>query len=194
MSPRIKTVRKVLNPPIIKGLKPYGLNIEKSGASHVTLLYEEYEALRLCDYDLLNHIQASEAMGISRPTFTRIYGAARQKVALALVEGRQLTIEGGKVYFDSDWYECQTCGSFSNNPHRTIAVSCCPLCKSKSIKQYEQEAATADSNPHSCFDICVCPKCGHELPHQQGIPCGQEVCPLCHTHMIKKNKRCKSNK
>ena len=79
MSPRIKTLRKVLNPPVIKGFKPYGAASQKQNSGIVTMLYEEYEAIRLCDYDMLNHYQASVMMGVSRPTFTRIYAAALKK-------------------------------------------------------------------------------------------------------------------
>jgi hypothetical protein len=48
-------------------------------------------------------------MGVSRPTYIRIYASALQKIAKAFVEGRLIFIEGGKVYFDSDWYRCNTC-------------------------------------------------------------------------------------
>ena len=103
MSPRIRILRKVLNPPIINGFRPYGQESEKLNLESINLLYEEYEAIRLSDYDALNHHEASIIMGVSRPTFTRIYGSALQKVAKAFVEGRQITIKGGQVYFDSDW-------------------------------------------------------------------------------------------
>ena len=36
-------------------------------------------------------------MDISRPTVTRIYNSARQKIADALVNGRSITISGGDV-------------------------------------------------------------------------------------------------
>jgi uncharacterized protein len=122
MSPRNKRLRKVLNPPAIKGLKPYGPEVDENKTSVVTLLFEEYEALRLCDYDKFNHHQACVIMGVSRPTFTRIYAAARQKIAKTLVEGSQLSIEGGKVYFDSDWYHCSNCTCYFNNPEKDKTI------------------------------------------------------------------------
>ena len=147
MSPRKKRIRKVLDIPVIKGFKPYGLELDNRKEEPVTLLYEEYETLRLCDYDMLNHNQASEIMSVSRPTYTRIYAAARQKVAKAFVEGRQIAINGGKVYFDSDWYHCATCRCFFNNPEKEIAVESCPLCGSQQI----------------------CPKC-HVVMKREGSP------------------------
>jgi len=192
MSPRIKTIRKVLNPPIIKGFKPYGPGIQGVEIASISLLYEEYEALRLCDYDMYNHIQASLAMGVSRPTFTRIYGSARQKIAKSLVEGRQIIIEGGKVYFDSDWYSCATCHCFFNNPEREIEITNCPLCKSSSIKGYDQSVEVKSERKNSCDDMCVCAQCGYEQVHIPGNPCAQEICPRCNSHLTRKKGRCKT--
>ncbi len=191
MSPRIKTIRKVLNPPIIKGFKPYGQRNKEIATTSVSLLYEEYEALRLCDYDMYNHIQASSAMGVSRPTFTRIYGSARQKIALAFVEGRHIIIEGGKVYFDSDWYHCSGCSCFFNNPERDIKITSCPLCKSTNIDNYEHEIESKPEHNKSCNDMCICVQCGYEQIHKQGNPCAQEVCPECNSRMSRKSQRCK---
>jgi len=41
----------------------------------------------------LYHEQAAEKMNISRPTFGRILGEARRKLAEVLVEGKALRIE-----------------------------------------------------------------------------------------------------
>lgn len=188
MSPRIKRIRKVLNLPIIKGLKPYGHSSETIGQSPVTLLYEEYEALRMCDYDMINHHQASGLMMVSRPTFTRIYASARQKIAQALVEGRSISIEGGKVYFDSDWYHCNHCDCNFNNPEKENDVQECPLCGNSDISPYSEDT---DENmlADPIQDICYCPKCGYEQDHQKGKPCIEEVCPKCKGRMRKKSRK-----
>ncbi len=73
------------------------------------LAFDEYEAIRLLDYDGLNQEQAAEKMGVSRPTLTRIYEKARQKIAQAFVEGKMIVINGGNVQFDSLWYRCTKC-------------------------------------------------------------------------------------
>jgi predicted DNA-binding protein (UPF0251 family) len=137
MSPRLKTIRKVLNPPIVKGFKPYGNIGFEQDKEPVNLFYEEYEALRLCDYDRCNHYQASLIMGVSRPTFTRIYASALQKISSAFVEGRQIFIEGGKVYFDSDWYRCSNCRCYFNNPEKPLVITSCPLCGYDGIMPYD---------------------------------------------------------
>lgn len=184
--PRIKTLRKVLNPPIIKGFKPYGSEAGKRGATLVNLLFEEYEALRLCDYDKCNHHQASVMMGVSRPTFTRIYASALQKIALAFVEGRQISIEGGKVYFDSDWYQCAGCGCNFNNPEREKEIEKCPLCGSDQIMSFDFDNSSLGSINERIDDRCVCPACGFEQEHQHGKPCSQQACPKCACNMKRK--------
>jgi uncharacterized protein len=183
MSPRIKKIRKVLSPPAIKGMKPYGGSLTNSKAESVSILFEEYEALRLCDYDMYNHHQASLLMGVSRPTFTRIYASARQKVVLAIVEGRQISIEGGKVYFDSDWYKCFGCGCYFNHPDKENIIESCPLCGGSHIESYSPAFEGQDSMDDDCGDKCMCPSCGAETKHRHGKPCSQEVCPVCNTKM-----------
>lgn len=132
MSPRPTRLRKISNPPVISGFKPYGAKDNHIKAD-VFLQLEEYEAIRLCDYEMLNHHQASVIMNVSRPTLTRIYSKARQKLAEALILGKQIIIEGGKIYFDSEWYSCKMCGSYFNNPEKQKEITECPLCMSNNI-------------------------------------------------------------
>ena len=188
MSPRIKKLRKVVSPPPIKGFKPYGPDLDKAGKEPVLMHFEEYEALRLCDYDMYNHHKASAVMGVSRPTFTRIYASARQKVAKAFAEGRQISIDGGKVYFDSDWYSCKGCGCFFNNPQKDTEISECPLCGSKMFEQYDVEGDVLENDNRICDDFCICPKCGYEKPHKFGKPCSQEGCPECNSFLKRKGR------
>jgi hypothetical protein len=32
---------------------------------------------------------------------------------------------------------------------------------------------------------CICPNCGHEAPHQVGLPCYQMKCPKCGANMVR---------
>ena len=59
--------------------------------------------------------------------------------AEAFVKGSPIVFEGGKVYFDSDWYACNTCGCWFNHPEKHTAVSCCALCGSVAIEQFDKE-------------------------------------------------------
>ena len=32
---------------------------------------------------------------------------------------------------------------------------------------------------------CLCPQCGHQEPHELGVPCIKKKCPKCGTVMIR---------
>ena len=100
MSPRPKNIRKVNDMPVTAGFKPIGLN--GCCKNTIFLHFEEYEAIRLCDYEMKTQQEASVSMGVSRPTLSRIYVSARQKIANALVRGVTIMIEGGVAYTDSE--------------------------------------------------------------------------------------------
>jgi len=131
---RPKKVRRVMNIPTVSGFRPYGGMHTSQKKKPIFLLCEEYESLRLHDYKKFTHQEASEFMHISRPTFTRIYMTAREKIATAFAEGRQICIEGGKVQFDKEWYFCNTCDSLFNITIDFAQI--CPLCGNKNVSEY----------------------------------------------------------
>jgi predicted DNA-binding protein (UPF0251 family) len=127
--PRRKRNRRIQVPPVIKGMSVYGIRGRKS--NEVILHIEEYEAIRLLDYQNLTQEQAAVLMDVSRPTLTRIYEQARNKVATAFVEGRDLIFRGGDIYFEKNWYKCNSCqASFSDYSENSQS---CPVCKSKDL-------------------------------------------------------------
>lgn len=127
--PRKKRFRRIQVPPVIKGMSVYGVRGRKS--NEVILHLEEYEAIRLLDYQNLTQEEAAVFMDVSRPTLTRIYEEARNKVATAFVEGRDLLFRGGDVYFDKNWYKCNSCqASFSDFSEN---VTHCPVCNSDKV-------------------------------------------------------------
>ena len=166
------------NPPHFKGFRPIGLPAENNP---VVLDYEEYEAIRLSDFELNGHLEASRIMEVSRPTYTRIYESARRKVAQAFVLGKAIVFEGGKVYFDSEWYSCNSCSCYFNHPAKDEEIRNCTLCGSADIDQYIKNATSSLAE-----DVCICPKCGFEKHHLLGTPCREDVCPNCNCAMIRK--------
>lgn len=67
----------------------------------VTLGLDEFEAIRLLDYQQMDQQKAAELMHVSRPTVARIYASARKKIAEALTEGKAINIEGGPIAITS---------------------------------------------------------------------------------------------
>ena len=61
----------------------------------VLLTLDEFEALRLSDFEGLKQEDAAKRMKISRSTFSRIVSSARSKVGDALVNIKAIKIEGG---------------------------------------------------------------------------------------------------
>ena len=61
----------------------------------VRLSVEQYEAIRLIDYLGLTQQQAADQMGVSRSALQADYAEGRRKLAMFLVEGRELEIDGG---------------------------------------------------------------------------------------------------
>lgn len=131
---RPKKLRKITNPPKVKGFKPIR-SFSKNESVPVLLDYDEYEALRLSDYELKSQSEAAVEMKVSRPTFARIYESARRKVARSFAEGLPIIFQGGPVYFTSDWYSCKDCGCWFNHLNKEDPVINCPLCRSSNTKQ-----------------------------------------------------------
>ncbi|MFH2141259.1 MAG: DUF134 domain-containing protein [Bacteroidota bacterium] len=99
--------RKICNPPQMIGFKPYGIHFCKEET--IRLKFEEYESIRLVNYDMLQQDKAAEQMNISRPTLTRIYNKALKIIAKAFIEGKAIEIEGGNYQLDNEWYRCKKC-------------------------------------------------------------------------------------
>ncbi|MBE0668920.1 MAG: DUF134 domain-containing protein, partial [Bacteroidales bacterium] len=187
MSPRPKRLRRVSNPPLVSGFRPYGGAAKDRHPQSVFLHLEEYEVIRLCDFENLNHHEAARVMDVSRLTLTSIYAQARAKIADAIVSGKQIIIEGGKIYYDSEWYKCNGCNCLFNQPEKSIAPSGCPLCGSDRIVSYVPSDEVTPTTCHSNADICVCPACGFEKRHEAAQPCKEEICPVCGSRLMRKN-------
>jgi predicted DNA-binding protein (UPF0251 family)/DNA-directed RNA polymerase subunit RPC12/RpoP len=129
--PRNRRQRRIIAPPRFRGYKPYGCL--KHDEAPVELLYEEYEAIKLADYKLMNHLEASILMGVSRATFARIYENARRKIAKALVETKEITTKTGDSYSDNHWFLCTHCHARFTLPISTDSKKC-PLCQSEEVE------------------------------------------------------------
>lgn len=139
--PRPKRKRTIENPPVMEGFKPFG--IPMTDLEPVILLYEEYESIRLSDYECLTQEQSAERMNVSRPTFTRIYEKARRTIARAFVEGKAIFIEGGNYHTDDCWYKCEHCQKL-NVSQKEIAA--CKYCQSGAIRRLNKTRAGNGNN------------------------------------------------
>ena len=194
MTPRPKRRRLLQEPPCNLGFVPS--NGEYDSREEIVLLYEEYEALRLSDYEGLTQEDAARRMDVSRPTFTRIYKSTRKKIATAFVENKQILIEGGHVDFHASWYRCHNCGSVFKSSEAEENEGSCKVCGSKDILPV-QETESLETNGKKGrrghregagmggSGNCICPRCDFGLPHQPGIPCSSLLCPHCEIRMVR---------
>lgn len=128
--PRPKRKRTIVNPPVMEGFKPFG--IPMTNLEPVVLLFEEYESIRLSDYEGLTQEQAAEQMNVSRPTFTRIYEKARRTIARAFVEGKAIFIEGGNYHTEDSWYRCEHCMKVNICKNELMS---CQYCQSQTLRR-----------------------------------------------------------
>ena len=128
--PRPKNDRIVHEPPIFTEFKPIG--VKGRSLEPLSLSIDEFEAIRLADYKGLNHEEAAEEMEISRSTFSRLVERARQKVAMFIIQGKLLTIEGGSIHFRNNIIRCVDCGHMFKTTIGNSLIEC-PECKSTNL-------------------------------------------------------------
>jgi predicted DNA-binding protein (UPF0251 family) len=125
--------RRVGVVPQITYFKPAGLPL--STLEEVCLSVEEAEALRLKDLQGLEQEECADQMSISRPTFQRLLGAARYKVADALIHGKAIRIEGGNFEMAQRRFKCND-GHEWDVPFEVMISEpprICPKCRSRRI-------------------------------------------------------------
>lgn len=182
MSPRPKRFRRMRHAPLFRGFIPVGR--EGSPLEPINLHFDEYEAIKLCDYDGLKQVEAAKLMDVSRPTFTRIYESARNKIAIAIAEIRPINIDGGRVQMKNQWFRCTKCNSVFNG-NTNAEKQHCPLCNSMEIEEQGQKISKSGKHQDKNLENkpftrkCFCPQCGNEIEHKPGVPCKDEVCRNC---------------
>lgn len=86
-----------------------------TNALSIVLTYDEYETIRLIDFLGLTQLDCARQMQVARTTVQSIYDGARKKLASALVEGRQVILQGGNYKLCSTAERC--CGKNCGNRH-----------------------------------------------------------------------------
>ncbi len=135
----------------------------------IILNIEELEAIRLKDHCELDQSECAVEMGLSRATFQRILASARSKIALGLIEGRTIIIDGGNYIVKNRVFECLDCGNrwevepCSAGGKHGYEISC-PACGSmKKMKISEDGSKTACGGSHSHgHGACGCGGHGHK--------------------------------
>jgi predicted DNA-binding protein (UPF0251 family) len=127
--------------PGVKYYKPAGVPLRF--LDEVCLSIEELESVRLKDLEDLDQEQCAQRMNISRPTFQRVLGSARKKIAEALLTGKAIRIEGGNFEMASLRYCCENGHEWDLSFDETAkeSINSCPLCQSSVIQQLQPAEA-----------------------------------------------------
>ena len=131
--PRPPKWRRVGSVPEVTYFKPAGIPL--ASLEEVCLTVEEAEAIRLKDTEGLEQEECARMMHISRPTFHRVLGSARVKLADALLNGKAIRIEGGNFEMAMRRFRCAdghewdaTFEEITTGPQPV-----CPRCKTRGI-------------------------------------------------------------
>ena len=95
---RPKKYRIVKLDPKISQFSPRG---RPGRPDEVELKIDEFEALRLSDYQDLSQKEAARSMRISQQTFSRILKKAHSLIAKGIITGSTIRIQGGQYVISS---------------------------------------------------------------------------------------------
>ena len=115
---RPKQCRRIQSPPLMSGFKPFG--IPRSITGEVVLQYDEYEAIRLLDYEGTFQEEAAERMNVSLLRL-RIM-PRRDKRCPGFCGRKSLVIEGGSVEFGGQRHRCRRCNRLMDDNKTIILV------------------------------------------------------------------------
>lgn len=124
--------RFVWGNPVSTFFRPGGIRISQS--EFLTLSVDEFEAIRLADFEGLYQEEAAKMMKISRQTFGRILQEAHKKIAASLVQGKLLKIEGGNYVKSEGFFYCLECGNRWVMESKDKIPQDCPECKNSAIR------------------------------------------------------------
>ena len=119
--------------PQITYFKPAGVPL--ASLQEICLSVEEAEAIRLKDLEGLELEECAQKMNVSRTTFSRVLGSARQKIAEALLNGKALRIDGGNFEMAVRRFRCLK-GHEWDVPFEVMIDTppqSCPTCSTLSI-------------------------------------------------------------
>ena len=91
-----KPRRICMVPPCTSFAPVAASKVATTAHASILLTLDEYECLRLIDYEGIDQAACADAMDVARTTVQAVYASARQKVAHALVCGLPLAITGGR--------------------------------------------------------------------------------------------------
>lgn len=143
--PRPNKSRKVFSNPGVFHFKPVGRKLKEHDEVELTL--DEFEAIRLADYEGLYQEKAAEQMNVSRQTFGNIVNSAHKKIADFLINAKSLKISGGAIEMitDNNNFICFGCKLLEEPPDEIGNMDLCPYCISPQLHRLKDDSSNCDS-------------------------------------------------
>jgi len=113
---RPRKYRRVCQEPQVTSFSPTN-NFIPNNNNIIHLSVDEYEAIRLIDYEGMNQEECANHMEVARTTAQKVYNEARKKIAMMLIDGRGLNIQGGSYMVCQEsrpGNRCRGCGRGNN--------------------------------------------------------------------------------
>ncbi len=129
------------------------------------LTVDEFEAIRLIDFEGMEQGGAGKKMKISQPTLSRILKSARKKISDAIINSKAIKISGGEYKMVE-----QKGRGLGQGRGRGLGVGA------------RGRMGGTSAGPGG---ICKCPKCGNETAQIRGQPCNKRKCLKCNSLMIR---------
>ncbi|MBF7096986.1 DUF134 domain-containing protein [Alkalibacter mobilis] len=108
--PRPRKWKKVCCLPESTSYGPLDTEAQASGV--IVMAVEEYETIRLIDYERLTQEECAQKMNVARGTVQKLYTDARMKISESIIDGKKLIIKGGdyELYNDNEKVNgCRRC-------------------------------------------------------------------------------------
>lgn len=153
--PRPRRLRRIGFRKRFYSFKPSGVPAINLKTSILTV--GEFEAIRLKDFKRMSQKDSAKKMDVSQPTFHRLLISARNKIADAIVNGKEIRIQGGEYIM--------------------------PDLDRTGPRPVGQGLGKGRRRGFGRTNYCVCPNCGNKVPHMRGKPCVEQKCPKCGSNM-----------
>lgn len=138
--PRPQKCRRICAMPGCMAFGP--CDAQNAQTKTVEMTLDEYEAIRLIDLLDFTQEETARQMGVARTTVQAVYDSARHKLALVLVGGTKLVIQGGSYEVCPHAQDC--CGRACEG--NGCGKGQCRLCTQRHCEQTKKQEAYVDED------------------------------------------------
>jgi predicted DNA-binding protein (UPF0251 family) len=99
---------------------------KKKASDNIKMSVDEFEVIRLIDYNGLTQQECAKQMQVARSTITAVYDSARYKISSSIVNNKGLIVNGGDYELCSSSKHC--CGQCGKSKCKRCKHGTCENC------------------------------------------------------------------